>query len=78
MDPVSLGSVGYGASRTSTAADGSGEDVAFTLHTLGNCVQVLNTQRELDPIPGYRDPRSRVGGWEDEGSCGETRARFKD
>lgn len=40
--------------------------------------RVLDTQRELDPVPSYRDPRSRVGGWEDEGSMGETRARFKD
>lgn len=55
------------------------EKMLRSLYThLAIVCRVLDTQRELDPIPSYRDPRSRVGGWEDEGSMGETRARFKD
>lgn len=57
MDPVSLGSVGYGASRTSTAADGSGEDVAFTLHALGNCVQGLEHPKRVRSNPWLQRPQ---------------------
>lgn len=39
--------------------------------------RVLDTQRELDPIPSYRDPMSRVGGWEDEGSWGGNKSQVQ-